>query len=549
MRIVIIGGVAGGATVAARLRRLDEKSEIIILEKGEYISFGNCGLPYYVGNEIKQIDDLILHTPESLGQRFNLDIRINSEAMNIDPVRQELLINNHTLHQEYILTYDQLILATGAAPIIPALPGINLPGIFTVRTIPDVIKIKEFIATNKIQTVAVVGGGYIGLEIVEQLHNLNLKLHLIEASAQLLPTFDPEMSAVILTEAKSKGIDVRLSDPLLELEETASCLNLKLKSGQSISAELVILAIGVRPENKLALNAGLELGVTKGVKVNQYLQTSQSNIWAIGDCLEVQDYITKQPAVIALAGPANRQARIVADNIYGAKKVYQGTLGTAVLRFFDLTLASTGASETRLIKSGFQFHKVHLHPNNHVTYYPGVSTINLKVLFSPEGEILGAQAIGKAGVEKRIDVIATAIIGKLTVTDLIDLELSYSPQYGSAKDPVNIAGMIAENILTGKVTQFFAEDLVTLPKDSFLLDVRNDSEIKNGIINNAYHIPLPELRSRLSELPVDREIFVYCQSGQRSYFASRILSQNNFKVKNLSGAFKTYEWVYKFSDN
>ena len=537
MRIVIIGAVAGGATVAARLRRLDEKSEIILLEKGEFISFANCGLPYYVGGEIVSVDKLLLHSPESLGSRFNLDIRVKSEAIQILNEKNEIVVKDLEKNSEYVLSYDQLILSTGAIPFIPKIEGIENEGIFSVRTIPDVVKIKEYIKENNVQSVAVIGGGYIGLEIIEQLHKLNLDLHLVESLPQVLATFDLEMAKVVEQELIKHKIKIHLSNPLAAIEKTNNKLIATLKNKETINVDMIIMAIGVRPENTLAKNAGLNIGVTGGIVVNEYLQTSKNNIWAIGDCIEVDDYITKQKAVIALAGPANRQARIVADNIYGSNKKYNGTLGTAVLRCFDLTLASTGASEARLIKSNIPFLKIHLHPMNHVGYYPGATPINLKVLFDANGKILGAQAIGKNGVEKRIDVLATAIKGDLSVTDLIDIELSYAPPYGSAKDPINLAGMIAENILTKKVDYIYSDEL---RDDTYLLDVREDSEVANGIIKKAVHIPLNTLRSRLDELPRDREIIVYCHSGQRSYFANRILLQNGFKVKNLSGAYKTF---------
>jgi NADPH-dependent 2,4-dienoyl-CoA reductase/sulfur reductase-like enzyme/rhodanese-related sulfurtransferase len=539
-KIVIIGGVAGGATVAARLRRLDETSEIIILERGPHVSFANCGLPYFVGGEIKERDDLLLHTPSSLKARFNLDVRVLCEVTTINPQNNSVSYKELNSQKTIELGFDQLIISTGAAPLRPALPGLDLDGIFTLRDVPDVEKIKLYIESNKVKTASVVGGGYVGLEMLEQLQHLGLKTTLVEAAPHVLRTFDPEMAELVQREITAQKIETILSDPIegVELSSQDSKQKLlKLKSGRSIASDLIILAIGVRPETALAKAAGLEIGTRGGIKVNAALQTSANNIWAIGDCIEVTDYITKKPALIALAGPANRQARIVADNIYGAQKSYDGTLGTSILRVFNLTAASTGATERTLNAEAIPYLKVYLHPMQHVSYYPGAEPIALKVLFSEDQKILGAQAIGKEGVDKRIDLLAAAIKSGTLITDLINYELCYAPPYGAAKDPINLIGMLAENVLTKKVQQTFANEITD---QDFLLDVRSSAECSRGIIKTALNIPLPELRSRLGELPKDKIISVYCQSGQRSYFACRLLSQHGFNVKNLSGAYKTW---------
>jgi NADPH-dependent 2,4-dienoyl-CoA reductase/sulfur reductase-like enzyme/rhodanese-related sulfurtransferase len=537
MKVVIIGAVAGGATAAARLRRLNEEAKIIIFDRGPHVSFANCGLPYFVGGEIASSKDLLLHTPESLASRFKLQLHVNTEVIAIDRKAKEVLFKNRLNGQEGRQAYDKLIISTGAAPIRPNVPGIDSSRIFTVRDVPDVEKIKAFIETKAVKSAVVIGGGFIGVEMLEQLNNLKLKLALVQGIAHVLGPIDSEMAELLHQEIRKNDVDLILADPLVGFEESQTEITVELKSGKKLATDLVILAIGVKPESKLAQEAGLTVGTKSGIIVDDFLCTTDPDIYAIGDAIEVKELVFGKAAQIALAGPANRQARIAADNICGKAVKYKGTLGTAIIRVFDLTVASTGLSEEYLKAHKIDFQKIYLHPANRVTYYPGASTLSIKLLFNKEAKILGAQIVGKEGVDKRIDVLATAIMAGLNVVDLKNLELAYAPPYGAAKDPINLAGMMAENVLSGFYEQVFANDL---PQDAFYVDVRNSAELKQGALPNAVHIPLQELRSRLSELPKDKQIVVYCQSGQRSYFASRILIQNGFKVKNLSGAFKTY---------
>ncbi len=537
-KIVIIGGVAGGANAAVRARRLSESAQITIFERGPFVSFANCGLPYYIGGEIAERKKLTVQTPEGLTARFNLTVKVLHEVEAINPPKKVVTVRNIITKTSFEEEYDDLIIATGASPIIPKISGIDSKRVFTVRDIPDVDRIKEDFVRRGWKKVGVVGGGYIGLEMVEQLHRLGVSVSLLQGQEQVMMQVDPEMASLIHQELTSHGIELTLNDPLTEISEREDGITLIAKSGKSIDVDAAILGLGVRPEVSLAQGAGIELGTRGGIKVNSFLETSIPHIWAVGDVIEVENYITHEPSLIALAGPANRQGRSVANSIFGNPDPYDGTLGTAVIRVFDLTIACTGINERALKAKGTPYHAIHLHPNSHAGYYPGAHPIALKLLFSPtSGEILGAQAIGRDGVEKRIDVIATAIKGKLRAQDLVDLELCYAPPFGSAKDPVNIAGMIAENVLSGLVTP------VTSPQsgpEDILLDVRDPSEIEKGIIPGALHIPLNELRSRLNEIPREKRVIVYCQSGQRSYYACRILMQNGYTCRNLSGAYKTW---------
>jgi NADPH-dependent 2,4-dienoyl-CoA reductase/sulfur reductase-like enzyme/rhodanese-related sulfurtransferase len=530
--------VAGGANAAVRARRLSESAQITIFERGPFVSFANCGLPYYIGGEIAERKKLTVQTPEGLTARFNLTVQVLHEVEAINPPKKVVTVRNIITKTSFEEEYDDLIIATGASPIIPKISGIDSKRVFTVRDIPDVDRIKEDFERRGWKKVGVVGGGYIGLEMVEQLHRLGVSVSLLQGQEQVMMQVDPEMASLIHQELTSHGIELTLNDPLTEISEREDGITLIAKSGKSIDVDAAILGLGVRPEVSLAQGAGIELGTRGGIKVNRFLETSIPHIWAVGDVIEVENYITHEPSLIALAGPANRQGRSVANSIFGNPDPYDGTLGTAVIRVFDLTIACTGINERALKAKGTPYHAIHLHPNSHAGYYPGAHPIALKLLFSPtSGEILGAQAIGRDGVEKRIDVIATAIKGKLRAQDLVDLELCYAPPFGSAKDPVNIAGMIAENVLSGLVTP------VTSPQsgpEDILLDVRDPSEIEKGIIPGALHIPLNELRSRLNEIPREKRVIVYCQSGQRSYYACRILMQNGYTCRNLSGAYKTW---------
>ncbi|UWG98261.1 CoA-disulfide reductase [Dehalobacter sp. DCM] len=540
-KIVIVGGVAGGATTAARLRRLDENSEIILLERGEHISFANCGLPYFIGGVIKGRDKLLVQTVKGMTDRFRIDIRIKSEVTAINRQDKKIEIKNLSTGQVYEESYDILILSPGASPIVPGIEGITgNPRVFSLRTIPDAEAIDHFIDQYQARTAVVVGGGFIGLEMAENLKERNLDVYLVEATEQVQPALDYEMASLLHTHLQDKGIRLVLKDSVVKLDGS----RVFLQSRQQIEADMIIMAIGVRPENMLAVKAGLEIGERGAIRVNDYLQTSDESIYAIGDAIEVKHYITGQPTNIPLAWPANRQGRLLADNLYGTPKPYRGTLGTSVAKVFDLTAASTGINEKQAIKLGLKYRVIHIHPNSHAGYYPGSTVLDMKLIFTEEGKILGAQAVGYKGAEKRIDVIATAIKGNLTVYDLQDLELAYAPPYSSGKDPVNMIGYAAANILDNKVKtiQYHEIDAV-VAAGNILVDVRQPEEIELGKISGSINIPLPELRSRLGELPKDKPIYLTCQIGLRGYIAARILAQHGFEPINLDGGFRTYSSV------
>ena len=547
-RILIVGGVAGGATAAAHARRMSEESEIIIFEKGPHVSFANCGLPYYVGGEITEKGDLLVQTPEGLRSRFNLDVRVLSEVIAIDASNQKIEILDSNSGEKYWEAYDDLVLSTGASPLKPPIPGIDLEGHFTVRNILDIEAISSWITNHKSRKAVVVGGGFIGLEMVEQLHHLGLQVTVVEALPQVMAPLDPEMAAWLHQKLRDKNVKLYLDDPVSKFdipksEEEAQASIIELRSGHRLPADVVILGLGVRPEIKLGKDAGLEIGERGGFRVNDLLQTSAPHIWAIGDAIEVRDFVTGDWTLIPLAGPANRQGKIVAENIFENSMKYPGTCGTAILRLFDLAVASTGANEKTLNKMNIPYDVIHLHPPAHASYYPGAFRLTMKVLFNPQtGKLLGAQIIGTDGVDKRIDVIATALKAGMTVHDLEDLELAYAPPFGSAKDPVNLAGMIAEHVIKGEVQNCQWHEIAKLdPEKTVVLDVRDKDEREEGYIPGSLHIPLPQLRKQYTELPKDREIIAYCQTGQRSYFASRFLVQKGFKVRNLTGAYLTWK--------
>ena len=546
--LVIVGGVAGGASAAARARRLSENADIIIFERGPHVSFANCGLPYYIGGEIAAKGELLLQTPQSLKARFNLDVRVNTEVVSIDRTRMCVTARELSSGREYEQVYDDLILSTGASPLKPPIPGIERPGHFTVRNIPDVEQIISWLKDSIGCRAVVVGGGYIGLEMAEQLHRRGLAVTLVEALPQVMAPIDPEMAAWLHAELRSNGIEVHLNSPVSAFEgpgasETARASMVVLKDGKRLPADVVVLGLGVRPETGLAKLAGLEIGSLGGIRVNEHMQTSDHRIWAVGDAVEVRDPITGTWSIIPLAGPANRQGRIAADNIFGRRSRYKGTWGTSILRLFNVTAGCTGANEKSLQRAGIKYQVVHLHPWSHALYYPGATNIAMKIIFDPEtGKLLGAQVVGQEGVDKRIDVLATALQAGLTVYDIAELELAYSPPYGSAKDPANMAGMAAENVLNGYVqlAQWFEVEHLN-PKTQVILDVRNPEEYQAGNIPGSLNIPLGQLRKRLGELPKDREIIVHCQTGQRSYFAARILAQHGFIVRNLTGSYRTWK--------
>ena len=546
-RIVIVGGVAGGASAGARARRLCEDCELIMFERGPHVSFANCGLPYFVGGEIAEQDSLLMQTPESLKARFNLDVRIKTEVIRIDRASRRIRVRQCETGDEGEEVYDALILSTGASPMKPPISGIDRPGHFVVRNIPDVERIMKWSSDCQRCRAVVVGGGYIGLEMAEQMRRRGFDVTVVEALPQVMTPLDPEMAAWLHAELRANAVTLHLNDPVVSFEppseqEPARASIVVLKSGQRLPADSVVLGLGVKPEVSLAREAGLEIGKLGGIRVDEHLQTSDPHIWAVGDAIEVRDGVTGQWALIPLAGPANRQGRIAADSILGRPTRYEHTWGTAILRLFTLTAGCTGANEKSLQRAAIPFQVIHLHPGSHAGYYPGAEPIALKLLFATDtGKLLGAQAIGHDGVDKRIDVLATALKAGMTVHDLAELELAYAPPYGSAKDPVNLAGMAAENVLAGDVALAQWNEVAWLnPSTTLLLDVRRPEERAQGFIPGSTHVPLDELRQRLSELPRDLEIITYCHTGQRSYIAARLLTQHGFRVRNLAGSYRTW---------
>ncbi|MCB0322133.1 MAG: FAD-dependent oxidoreductase [Bdellovibrionales bacterium] len=540
-RIVIIGGVAGGASAAARARRLSEDAQIIVIERGPHVSFANCGLPYHIGKEIPQREKLLLHTPESLAKRFNLDVRTRTEAVAIDRNAKTVRVKDQVGAISQI-AYDDLILSPGAGPIRPNVPGSNARGVFTLRDIGDMDAIIAYIDEHAVKRAAVIGGGYIGVEVAEQLACIGQKVTLVEALDQVIAPLDPEMAGILAEELR-KHLTLTLMKRFerIRTDDAGQHATGVILDDQSVvEAELVILGLGVRPDVSLAKNAGLEIGKLGGIAVNEYLQTSDPHIWAVGDAVEVRHLPLEQQALIALAGPANRQGRMAADNILlPRKKSYAGSLGTAVVRVFSKIAACTGANEKQLRRLEKPYVPLYLFPGSHAGYFPGAKSIAMKLLFHPQSRtLLGAQAVGEDGVEKRIDVLATAIKGGLTIDEIAELELCYAPPVGSAKDPVNLAGMMMQNVADGLVKTVAPGDVVQAkPDDAFLLDVRSRQELDRlGRFRSAVHIPLDELRGRLDELPKDRPIHVFCQSGLRSYNAARILSHHGFDVYNVTGA-------------
>jgi CoA-disulfide reductase len=545
-KIIIVGGVAGGATSAARLRRLDESSEIIIFERGEYVSFANCGLPYYIGDVIKKRSSLLVQTISGMKNRFNIDIRNFSEVTKIDSETKTVTVHNLSTNDVYTESYDKLILSPGAKPFIPTIPGLDdaKEKVFTLRNIPDTDRIYDFISKENPRNAVVIGGGFIGLEMAENLSERGLEVTIVEMANQVMAPLDFEMAKIIHHHLGQMGIKLILEDGVKSFSENGKSID--LNSGTTLQTDMIILSIGVQPESSLAIEAGLEVGPRKTIIVNKHLQTSQPDIYAIGDAIEVNDYINGKPTYIPLAWPANRQGHLVADHINGMQVDYKGTLGTAVAKVFELTVASTGNNEKTLKRVETPYETIHIHPNSHANYYPGASQINLKLLFSPtDGKILGAQAIGALGVEKRIDVIATAIKGGLTVFDLADLELSYAPPYSSAKDPVNMAGYTAINLISGLTKTIQWHEINEFSENKgFIVDVREPAELEKGFIKGSINIPLGQLRSRLEELPTDQPVAVVCQVGLRGYIATRILLQNGIDARNLDGGYVTYSYVF-----
>lgn len=543
MKVLIVGGVAGGASAAARARRLSEAAEIVLFERGPDVSFANCGLPYYVGGIISERSKLLVTTPERLRARFRIDVRTRSNVESIDRAAKTIQVRDLEAGRVYDEPYDKLILAPGAAPLRPPLPGVDLPGIHSLRNLQDVDRIKQHVDQGVRQAV-IVGAGFIGLELVENLVHRGVAVTVVELQDQVLPPFDKEMSTPILSALTARGVTVLLGQSAEGFEQSPAGITVRLKSGEQLAAQLVVLGIGVRPENQLAVQAGLDVGPRGGIRVNEHLQTVDPDIYAVGDAIEVRDFVTGDPTQVPLAGPANRQGRIAADHIFGRDARYRGTQGTAIVGMFDRTAALTGAAEKTLIRSKLPYRKVYVHPANHAGYYPGAEGMSLKVLFHPTtGKLLGAQAVGGSGVDKRIDVLAVAIQAGLTVFDLEEMELAYAPQYGSAKDPINMAGFVASGLLRGDHPQMDVETLLTPTADSppFLLDVRTPQEFAAGHIPGAVNIDIDDLRERLHELPRDQKIAAYCQVGQRGYLATRILLQSGFDAHNVGGGYTTYK--------
>lgn len=540
-KILIVGGVAGGASTATRLRRLDETFEIIMFEKGEYISFANCGLPYYIGDVIQNRDSLILQTPEKIKNRFNIDVRNNSEVIRVDSINKNVSVKKIN-GEVYTETFDYLVLAPGAKPIQPPIEGISNDKIFTLRNIKDMDMIKNSLKDRNIKNSVVVGGGYVGVETAENLKHLDIETTLIEAGDNILSPFDYEISKHLEYELINNGINLLLKEKVIKFENNDSTIKIYLESGKIIETELVILSIGVSPDTKFLENSGIYLGEKGHIIVDEYLKTNVENIYALGDAVLVNNLITDTQSFIPLAGPANRQGRIVANNISGEKEKYKGSLGTAILKIFNITAASTGTNEKSLKNSDISFDKIYLYPNNHANYYPGASPLSIKVLFNKENKrILGAQCFGKEGVDKFIDVIATTLHFKGTIDDLKELELAYAPPFLSAKSPANMAGFIGNNILDGKLNQIFVEELRNYDSSKhFILDVRETIELVGGFFENSVNIPLSELRKRMEEIPKDKEIWAYCAVGLRGYLAERFLSQNGYNAKNIAGGYKNH---------
>ena len=543
MRIIVIGGVAGGATAAARMRRLDEQAEIILLEKGKYISYANCGLPYYIGDVITDREKLFLQTPEAFAVRYRIDVRVNNEVVYIDRAKKTVSIRMNS-EDVYVERYDKLVISTGAVPVVLDMPGIKLDGVFMLRNIHDTDKIKNYIENHQIHNAIIVGGGFIGLEMAENLHETGAQVSIVELSNQVLTPMDFSMASLVHQHLMGKGINLYLEQEVTSFERSLRSLKVNMRSGISLPADLVILSVGVKPETTLARTAGIELGTTGGIKVNELLQTSDESIYAIGDVIEYPNPLTGLPWIDPLAGPANRQGRLVADNLLGTPTPYEGSIGTAIAHVFDLTVASTGLPGKQLRKLGKPYLSATVHPYSHATYYPDATLMSIKVTFDPDsGKLYGAQIVGEEGVDKRIDEFALAIKRGSTLSELCQLEQAYAPPYSSAKDPVAIAAYVAQNIMTGKMKPVYWRELRDIHiKSEFLLDVRTPEEFEKGSLPYAVNIPLDELRARICELPQDRPIDVFCGVGMRGYIACRILTLSGFEqVRNLVGGLKLYK--------
>ena len=546
MKVIIIGGVAGGASAAARLRRLDESMEITIYERSGYISYANCGLPYYIGETIKNKAELTLQTPESFFNRFNIHAKVNHEVIEIDSNKKTLTVRNLKSGEEFQDHYDKLLFSPGAKPIKPNIPGINLENIFMLRTVEDTFRIYDYIKKNSTKSAIVVGGGFIGIEMAENLRRLGLDITIVEAASQVLSILDSDMVPQVHDILRKNGINIILENSITAFEKYEEKITATLANKSKISADLVLLAIGVIPDTSLADKANLKTGIKGSIIVNDRMETSASDIYAVGDAVQIEHFITKDKTLVPLAGPANKQGRIAADNIAGGDSRYKGSQGSSIIKLFDMTIATTGINERQATAAKINYEKVIISPSSHASYYPGGKVMTLKVIFEKEtNRILGAQIVGFDGVDKRIDVIATAIRSGMKATDLTELELSYAPPYSSAKDPVNMVGYVIENLINGKVKQFYYEEVNTLKHDSnaFLLDTRTPAEYAHGHADGFANIPVDELRTRIAEIPKDKTIYVMCQSGIRSYIACRILSGNGYDCYNFAGGYRFYSMV------
>ncbi len=560
-KILIIGGVAGGASAAARARRLSEDAHIIMFEKGPFISFANCGLPYHIGGEIKHRENLLLQTPESFLARFNVDVRVMNEVVAINRDKKTITVRDLMAQTEYTESYDFLLLSPGASPVVPPIPGIDNPLTHSLRNIPDMDRIIQNIQKHKPEHATVVGGGFIGLEMMEAFHQLGIKTTLLEMAEQVMTPVDREMAGFVHAEIRQKGIDLKLGvalesvqfvahepaasdDQTEQHQHVTGELVLNLNNGETLTTDILVMAIGVRPETQLAKQAGLKIGALGGIYTNDAMQTSDPAIYAVGDAIEEKDFVTGKQTLVPLAGPANRQGRLAADNMLGRKETYRGTQGTAICKVFDLAVASTGKNEKQLKRDGVEYQKVYVHTASHASYYPGAEIVSFKMLFDPKtGKIFGAQAVGKDGIDKRIDVMAVAQRAGMTVADLEHLELTYAPPFGSAKDVINQAAFVANNLIKGDIKAIHFDQLKTLTDEQVLLDVRNPTELKNGSLAGAVNIPVDQLRYRMDELPKDKEIIVYCQVGLRGNVAYHQLVNKGYKARNLLGGYRTYQYA------
>ncbi len=546
MKVVIVGGVAGGATAAARIRRLDERAQIVVFERSGYVSYANCGLPYYIGGVIQDPAELTLQTPESFWRRFRIDMRVRHEVLAIHPAEKTVSVRDLTTGEEFEEHYDKLLLSPGARPARPELPGVEQDRLFTLRTVEDTLRIRRFVEQERPRSVVLAGGGFIGLEMAENLRELGLDVTIVQRPAQLMSPFDTEMASFLHAKLRQRGVKLLLGRTVEGFEQAQGAVRVRLKDEGTLTADMVVLAIGVVPDSHLAKEAGLELGIRDSILVDDRMETSAPDIYAVGDAVQVKHFVTGEDALVSLAGPANRQGRIAADNICGGDSRYPGPQGSSVLKVFDMTAAVTGINERTAKRAGIACDKVYLSPASHAGYYPGGRVMTMKVLFEKETfRLLGAQIVGYEGVDKRIDVLAAAIRAGMSALDLAELDLAYAPPYSSAKDPVNMAGFMIENLARGLVEQFHWDEVDALPRDGsiVLLDVRTGVEYLRGHLAGSVNVPVDELRARLGELPQGKPIYVVCQSALRSYLACRILAQEGFVCRHLAGGYRLYESV------